>query len=49
MAIHVSEDGYEPAVRYGHGKADTIMDILRGGIFSGDKGCLYPCTILDVV
>lgn len=42
MAIHVSEDSYEPAVRHGHEKADTVMDILRGGIFSGDKRLFVP-------
>ena len=33
----MSENSYEPVVRYGHEKADTVMDPLRGGIFSGDK------------
>lgn len=29
-------------MRYGHEKADTVMDALRGGIFSGNKGVFVP-------
>lgn len=38
----MSEDGYEPAVRDGHGKAVTATDPLRGGIFSGDRAAFVP-------